>query len=195
MANPLFIAQAIASGAAALASPLDLTGSSDRNVGGITFDVTIEERHRDEVVITQHPVEQSAPINDHAYLLPNEVIIRVGSSLSGIAAATDPLALRELYDLLLDLKASFEPFSVVTGKRDYDNMLIRILEVTTDEHSENIIRITMWLRQVILVSTQTTSLSSGGSPANMAIPQKTAPALNFGSKFPTLATPTLPGVT
>lgn len=171
-----FLSPAIAS-----SQPLVLTPVADRNIGGIIPDVVIEERHRDEVAITEHPVEQSAPINDHAYLLPNEVIIRAGSSLSGPNAAGDPFFLQDLYQQLRDLKDSFAPFQVVTGKRTYENMMIRILEVRTDPHTENVLSFTCWLRQVIVVTSQVSSTASIQNSV-MNNPQKTGVAQNFGSK-------------
>ena len=38
-----------------------------RNIGGIFPDVTTEEIHRDELQITQHPVETGAPVTDHCF--------------------------------------------------------------------------------------------------------------------------------
>lgn len=44
--------------------------------------VTLEEIHRDEIVITEHPVEKGARIADHFYKQPAEVIIRCAWSNS-----------------------------------------------------------------------------------------------------------------
>lgn len=41
---------------------------------------TLEELHRDDLEITEHPVELGAPIADHAFKRPAEVIIRCGWS-------------------------------------------------------------------------------------------------------------------
>jgi len=43
---------------------------------------TIEELHRDDLEITEHPVELGAPIADHAFVRPSEVIIRCSWSNS-----------------------------------------------------------------------------------------------------------------
>jgi len=43
---------------------------------------TIEERHHDELEVTDHPVEQGAMINDHAYKRPAEVTLHLGWSNS-----------------------------------------------------------------------------------------------------------------
>lgn len=179
MAVPLGIQ--ILSPAIAFSQPLVLTPVADRNIGGIVPDIVIEERHRDEVVITQHPVEQGAPINDHAYIVPNEVVIRAGSSISGPNAGGDPFFLQDLYQQLIGLKAGFQPFQVITGKRAYDNMMIRVLEVHTDPHTENVLSFTCWIREINFVTTQTTSTVTTQNQ-NMVNPQKTAVSQNMGSK-------------
>lgn len=48
----------------------------------IIAQATIEEIHKDELEITNHPVEQGAPITDHAYKMPEEVIIHCAWSNS-----------------------------------------------------------------------------------------------------------------
>ena len=52
----------------------------NRSIGGLTADITIEESERDELTITEHPVEQGAPIADHAFKRPSEVTIRAAWS-------------------------------------------------------------------------------------------------------------------
>jgi Dit-like phage tail protein len=44
--------------------------------------VTLEERHFDEMMITDHPVEMGAVISDHAYQLPSTVVIKCAWSNS-----------------------------------------------------------------------------------------------------------------
>jgi hypothetical protein len=43
---------------------------------------TVEERHHDELEVTDHPVEQGAMINDHAFKRPAEVTLHLGWSNS-----------------------------------------------------------------------------------------------------------------
>ena len=64
----------------------------------------IEESHKDELEISQHPVEYGASITDHAFKRPSEVVVKVGwsnsptadsgwkSTLQGLAVANSPLA-------------------------------------------------------------------------------------------------------
>ena len=60
---------------------------------------------------------------------------------------------REMYQELLNLQSERRPFDVVTGKRTYNNMLIRTIEVTTDKTSENVLNCTLTLREVIMTAT------------------------------------------
>jgi hypothetical protein len=58
---------------------------------------TIEELHRDDIEITDHPVELGAPVSDHAFKRPAEVIIHCGwsdspSTNSGLIGAAVGLA-------------------------------------------------------------------------------------------------------
>lgn len=48
----------------------------------ILAQATIEERHTDDLEVTEHPVEQGAMISDHAYKRPAEVVLRLGWSNS-----------------------------------------------------------------------------------------------------------------
>ncbi|MDE1905301.1 MAG: hypothetical protein KGH75_02465 [Rhodospirillales bacterium] len=163
----------------------------NRSIAGIIPDVTIEESHRDELVITEHPVEQGAQVSDHAYKAPAEVIARYGwsnsnASLAGGVAGllgqtvTNAPDVAEVYQTLLALQASRQPFDLITGKRVYNNMLIRSLQLHTDAATENALMVTAVMRQVILVDTQTTTLK----PANQAQPQITAAIANQGTVAP-----------
>lgn len=149
-----------------------------RSIGGIIPDVVVEEVHRDTLMITDHPVETGAAISDHAFMMPVEIEMRVGwsDSSSGYIGAA-----RDAYEMLQALQQSRTPFTVITGKRVYSNMLIRGLQAQTDVHSENILQCTCNMREVIIVSTQTTS-SKVGAQSAQATPAKTAATNKIGTK-------------
>ncbi len=48
----------------------------DPKYRALVAQAVIEEHHTDEVEITQHPIEQNAPITDHAYERPAELVIK-----------------------------------------------------------------------------------------------------------------------
>ncbi|CDG96957.1 Putative bacteriophage protein (fragment) [Xenorhabdus bovienii str. puntauvense] len=90
---------------------------------------------------------------------------------------------KEVYEQLLKLKASKEPFDVTTGKRQYKNMLIRAIEVTTDKTSENVLMVTLTLREVIIVELATVK-GVTAPPERMKYPLDTAPAVDRGTVTP-----------
>lgn len=148
-----------------------------RAIGTIIPDVVVEEVHNDELVITDHPVEQGAAISDHAYKRPSEVIVKCAwsnsSSVSiggfaipgvsrGALATISSFGERDYvtsaYKELLELQKSRKPFDLITGKARYPNMLIASLGVTTDQESEEALMVVARLRQVIIVQTQSTNI-------------------------------------
>lgn len=147
-----------------------------RNLGGITFDVVLEESHEDGLEITEHPVEHGANINDHAWLKPATVTIRAGvSDMAGDGHS------RDVYEQLQKLQASREPFSIVTGKRLYDDMLLETLTTVTDANTENALMVSAQCRQVIIVYTQVTSVPPR---ARHASPGKTGGTTGKGQTQP-----------
>jgi hypothetical protein len=166
-----------------------------RRIGIIVPSVVISEKHMDALEVTEHPVEIGAPVSDHAYDRPSEVTMELGfaggGSLlddidttqvfnvdTGLSLGTSPA---DVYQQLLELQKSKVPFSVTTGKRQYQNMLVRAIEVLTDKTSENVLMATLTLRELLITETQKVSTT----PAeNMQYPQDTAGVSNTGLKNP-----------
>lgn len=156
---------------------------STRAIDIIIPDVVFEESHRDELIITQHPVEKGAAITDHAFKRPAEVEMRCGWSDS--TAGYQDYS-RQVYQRLLALQAERRPMPVYTGKRRYQNMLIRGVALTTDPKSEFAAIVIVALQEVILTSTQSTggqqqaSTATPGSNDNQADPASTGAVQNRG---------------
>jgi hypothetical protein len=159
-----------------------------RRIGLIIPSVVISEKHSDTLEITEHPVETGAPVSDHAYKRPSEVVMEVGFSGGGSIldfidtsslGLTLGLSPRETYQQILDLQASRIPFDVVTGKRLYSNMLIRAIEVTTDRTSENVLMAVLTLREVIITQTQQITVAD---KADMKEGANTSAVINSGTK-------------
>jgi hypothetical protein len=159
----------------------------------ITAQVTIEEDHYDELVITEHPVEQGAAITDHAYKKMPELIVRFGWSNSGVQSLLNTLEgalslvtgdgtggdfnyMQTVYNQLLALQESRIPIDITTGKRKYTNMLIRSLSVPTKAESEHSLYVTAVFRNILLVTTQVATIPSSNvmaNPAQNGPPQQT----------------------
>lgn len=167
-------------------------GRTLRYIDDLPFaSVTIEEDHDDELIITQHPVEFGAIISDHAYKKPSEVRIRCAWNNSGSTYPTrgsygrqEPLVsegyegyARAVYDEILALQLDRKPFSAVTGKRIYKNMLVANVRVHTAPGTEYTLMADITLREVILVSTKAINIDVSDS----RMPDAAAP-INQGQK-------------
>lgn len=159
-----------------IAAPYAYIGPTPRFIGTIIADVTIEEIHLDEAMITEHPVESGSPITDHIYLRPQELEVKVGFSNSSAASEG---WVQAAYQLFLSLQQSYQPFAVSTGKRFYSSMVIRALRVTTDQYSEYALNLVVSLKQLITASTQTSGLSNTAAQAN---PQQTSSNIQAGQQ-------------
>lgn len=155
--------------------------------GGLFFvaDVTEREEHHDQLFITEHPIEAGANISDHAYKRPAEVQLRLGWSNSAYFNF-DPWYINTIYLGLLKFQADRAPFTLFTGKRVYQNMLLAGLIVETDDTSEWALRVEASLIQVFIVNTQTTTISS--NPNNQSNPQSSLPTTNSGTQTAVPAT-------
>ncbi|MFS7251246.1 phage baseplate protein [Rahnella rivi] len=165
-----------------------LFNQRSRKIGLIIPDVVVSEKHQDALEITEHPVEIGAPVSDHAYKRPSEVTMEIGfsgggslldfadTSALGISLGTSP---KEIYQQILDLQASRVPFDVTTGKRQYSNMLIRAIDVTTDRTSENVLMCVLTLREVIISQTESITVAD---KADMQEGVSTASLQNTGTK-------------
>ena len=149
---------------------------SGRSIGGIVPQIVLEEVARDSLFITNHPVEKGAAISDHAFMMPVEVEMRCAWSDSGNYQGYS----RAINAALKAKQASRQPFTAVTGKRTYRNMLIQGLEVTTAAGSEYALFVRVLLREVIIVSTSTTSAAGGAS--SQADPARTSSSTQTGTK-------------
>lgn len=109
---------------------------------------------------------------------------------TGIEDGAKPL--RDLYEKLIQLQRSAELISVQTGKRAYDNMLIRSIRTQTDQSSENILIITAQLQEVLLVDTMQTTMPVSAQRADPkasgGVTQKgTKSAISYSGPIPTYA--------
>ena len=147
-----------------------------RTIGVLLPDVTIRERHTDELEITEHPVETGTVIADHAFRRPAEVVIECGFSKS---LASD---LNSTYDKVRALQDPPQLINVVTGKRLYKNMLVKVVTVETDKDTENVLFMTITLREVFLVKTQEVTVPA--DPSNQASAATTQATTDSGIKQP-----------
>lgn len=133
-----------------------------RKIGDIEVNVVINENTNDTLQITKQPVQQGASITDHAYMEPTvfstQIYLSNNTSLgfSNPFETNNPLAI--IYKKLLDLQISRVPFSIITPKRIYPNMLMASLSQTTDKNTESCLAINASFQEIIIVSVSTTTV-------------------------------------
>lgn len=166
-----------------------------RRIGIMVPSVVVSEKHSDTLEITEHPVEKTTSsgagfIADHAYRRPSEVSMEVGfagggslldlldTSNIGISLGMSP---KEVYASFLEMQRNRELLDVITGKRQYSNMLLRTIEVTTDKTTENVLSAVLTLRELILTSTTTVQVAD---KTDMSQGVSTSATQNAGVKSP-----------
>jgi hypothetical protein len=157
-----------------------------RMINDLIAMVTVEEDHEDDLVITEHPVEFGAAITDHAYKRPSEVKVRVGwSQSSGVSRLGEQRIndVREIYEKVLALQNSRNPFTLWTGKRIYQNMLVASIRVHTDARFEFTFMADIQLKEILLVSTQT--ITGANNAAAQAQPEVNSPVPPTGDRATT----------
>jgi hypothetical protein len=177
-------------------TPTLLNGSSPGSEGNPNFvdQVTFEEKHHDELEITDHPIAQGAPITDHAFKRPSELTVKIGWSESGSpnGSTLTPNDLANIYDALLTGQANRVLYVAVTGKRIYNNMIIKSIMLETDKVTEHALMIALQLKQVLLVSNPQAQSVVSAPTSQQQFPQVTQPVTNRGT---VQAQPTSNGVT
>jgi hypothetical protein len=161
-------------------------------IGGITVDTTIEEYYEDVLEVTEHPVASGTNISDHSFKRPmglrmrcqwsdsnlNALLGQLNSLFTGGAlAASDYIA--GIYSQLLNLQESRQTFSVVSGLRLYDSMLMTGLFVHRDQRTRFALRVEAVMQQVIIADTQTATLPP---QASMKTPAANAEVVNSGQQ-------------
>lgn len=96
----------------------------------------------------------------------------------GISLGLSP---KEVYASFLDMQRNRELLDVTTGKRQYINMLLRAIEVTTDKTTENVLSAVLTLRELILTSTTTVQVAD---KTGMSQGVSTSATQNAGVKSP-----------
>lgn len=164
-----------------------------RKIGLMVPDVVTLETHTDELVVTEHPVERQSPVGtgyivDNAYRKPSQLVMSVGFASGG--SFLDLLDTRsigmgygsspqEVYAAFLNMQQNRELLNVTTGKRQYSNMVLQKIVVTTKADSEHVLSADLTLSEVIVTSTKAIKVAA---KANMQQGANTSVTSNTGTK-------------
>lgn len=153
-----------------LSQPITLLPKgTQRTIGPITVNVVVDENTTDTLTVTKQPVQQGASINDHAFMEPTIFSHKIFFS------ANLNLSLSKLYQQLLTLQSARTPFTIITPKRIYNNMLMSTLIQHTDKQTENTLSLVCAYTSVILVPIGTLQVSRSNQ-GNAAKTGQTVPS-------------------
>lgn len=121
-------------------------------IGPIPIDCIIRESPSSELDVTEIPIESGAKVTDHALVLPKKITLEIGDSNG---AAT--------YAALVALQETREPFTVISGLTVIPNMLIKRINADRDAQYSNVLKGTVDLQEIVIVSTAYASDPNGDS--------------------------------
>lgn len=150
------------------------------NQGLLIPDCAVEEAHTDALTLTRNPVQRGARITDHAYKEQPEVVLRwAWSNSATVNLLGSETYARQMYEAVLALQVAATPFTLSTGKRLYNNMMITLVRLLTDSGTEYAAPLEITCTEVLLVDTQSASVPSQDVAAK---PQETAPVQTKGAQ-------------
>jgi hypothetical protein len=135
------------------------------SVGGYFFDAVLKIDHTSTIKITEHPVQNGANTADHAFKLPDRVVLEIGMSdcmdayISGQFSGHKSKSI-SAYQTLRNLQLSFTPLELTTRLENYKNMLIEQISTPDDFKSLTGLKCTITLKQLITGEVDTVLVSS-----------------------------------
>lgn len=137
--------------------------------GGITLQTFVNMNISNRMQITDHPVEASSVISDHAIALPRELQVTAVFSASSIMGAVQNIsnffASGELESKLVEVRQNLEAMreskqlvTINTPRGIFENMLIQSTQYNLTRQNFNVLEVTIGLREVILVKTSSTNI-------------------------------------
>lgn len=126
-------------------------------IGDVEIDVTLDEEHRFDSMITENPVEDGTVTNDHVVLKPVVLNIsgRVTDASLTILGITKRNGAKEAYAELVALQLERKTFNVYTGINVYENMLLESLSFPRDGRDGKSIRFNAVLRELLIIGKST----------------------------------------
>jgi len=139
----------------------------------IVMDATLSEGHSFTADVTDFPVEKGSAVTDNVRQKPTQLHIdgfvadfplpsNITQQLAAGAFTQKPTAelrrSQNTLDKLIKLKDEGVTITVTTGIRTYQNMVIQSIDVNRDKMIAAGIRMTILMREITVVSTQTVAI-------------------------------------
>lgn len=151
-------------------------GAGTNSIGGVVIDATVQETHDGTADITENPVEEGAKITDHVQVNSEELTIEgvitdtpfgypvignIQNIINNVASLFGRTSRSvDAFNKLVELKEKREPFTVFTGLKRYESMVIASLSVVRTAQSGKAINFNCVMRKIRIVSSQTGTSSN-----------------------------------
>jgi hypothetical protein len=167
----------------------NITSTTDQNVSfqptNYFFDAILRVDHFQELTATRHPVQNGAPIVDHAYLQPARVVLEIGMSdalavYSGGQFFSNPFSGNpsksvSAYQALITLQELRIPLQLTTRLNTYQNMLIESIRSPDDLKTRYGLRATITFIQILTATVVTNNQSARPNASQQTNPGTTQP--------------------
>ena len=150
---------------------------TEKSIGGIQLDAVLSESHNNEVSLTTNPVEIGADITDHAVVKPKKInmlaqvsdtplglaafgkIVDLVTGLFGTSTGENITRSNAAYNAIVQLQEAREPIELQTKLRLYTNMIITSVKTQQDKSTSRIVRMSIDLQEVLIVTSEVVQLS------------------------------------
>lgn len=155
-----------------MALKLQFAFNEGATLEAIIMDATLSEGHSFASDVTDFPVEKGSAITDNSRPKPTQLridafiadfplpstIVQQFVSGQAVQSILSPKRSQNALDKLIKLKDEGVLITVTTGIRTYQNMLIQSIDVNRDKNIAAGIRMTISMREIITVQTQTAQI-------------------------------------
>lgn len=123
-------------------------------VDAVTFDAVVNEVFKTSATVTSHPVEDGSDISDHIKDDPDELQLdgcisnTPGIPGASIGGQVSPTRAEDEFEKLLALKEAKQALSVLTSKREYEDMVITSIQRTRNAAVGDSVEVSISLRKI-----------------------------------------------
>ena len=158
-------------------------GRRDFNVGGISFDLLLEESHNFESEVTEHEIEDGSSTTDHIRNMLRQGSIKglvTNFSIFRFGLFSDRM--QDAYEELRRLWTERQPVSVVSNMEVYPSVAIESISINRSSDDGESMTIDLDFKEVKIVRLKTTTIEAGVQPNDMNsdINRQTALTSNSG---------------
>lgn len=141
-------------------------------IGTIEVDILVEQEHKLESEVTEHPVEDGFPVADHVIRKPLKVSMVVGITLSPVTwldrLGAEPDKIESALAKFEEIYKNAQPITIMTPTNVWDNMVMTSAAFPRNIENKNLIRIPCEFTQIRKVTVKTADIPEGIVAADTA---------------------------